>query len=310
MGEIVWKTPDREDYKKIRSVVEKCNYYGSDTSALNIYLLRKKYGTKIGYCDGFILRKYYGKDGRCGYGFPVGKVSGGELLNENEDLKQVFEKIKMDAACKGEPLRFCLFDKEQKEIADRYINAVEWKSDRGNSDYIYIRQELAQLSGSRYHKKRNHVLKFTRLYNDWRYAEISERNISDAMKVADEWFEERMSLEDKINDSEYGAIVEAVEYYSEFGLRGGILYADGKPVAMTIASPINKDICDVHFEKAVGKYAADGAYAVINRVLAISLSEYTYFNREEDINIEGLRKAKMSYHPWKVLEKYSGEVRG
>ena len=129
------------------------------------------------------------------------------------------------------------------------------------------------------------------------------------MKVADEWFEERMSLEDKINDSEYGAIVEAVEYYSEFGLRGGILYADGKPVAMTIASPINKDICDVHFEKAVGKYAADGAYAVINRVLAISLSEYTYFNREEDINIEGLRKAKMSYHPWKVLEKYSGEVR-
>ena len=85
---------------------------------------------------------------------------------------------------------------------------------------------------------------------------------------------------------------------------GGIIYAEGVAVAMTIASKISDSVVDVHFEKAIGQYAVNGGYAAINNMFAKSLNGAEWLNREEDINIEGLRKAKQSYHPKILLKKY------
>ena len=113
-----------------------------------------------------------------------------------------------------------------------------------------------------------------------------------------------LQSEDDSQRLEYNSIKEALNYYEELNLSGGIIYVDGVAVAMTIGSRISVDTVDVHFEKAIGEYAVNGGYAAINNMYAKSQSGVEWLNREEDINIEGLRKAKQSYHPKILLKKY------
>ena len=99
------------------------------------------------------------------------------------------------------------------------------------------------------------------------------------------------------------ALVYALHNFEELGLTGGILHVDGKIAAFTFGMPINQDTFGVHVEKA--DTSIDGAYAMINYEFANHIPEqYVYLNREEDLGIEGLRKAKLSYQPAIILEKY------
>ena len=140
---------------------------------------------------------------------------------------------------------------------------------------------------------------------DYKYYEIGACNIYDAQKVADAWYYEHLQDEDASQLAEYKAIKEALENFEELGLIGGIIYVNDSPCAMTIASKINENTVDVHFEKAVGEYALNGGYAAINKLFSEKLDGVTWLNREEDIGIEGLRKAKLSYRPKIMLKKYS-----
>ena len=103
-------------------------------------------------------------------------------------------------------------------------------------------------------------------------------------------------------------MIVALEHFEQLELSGGLLYVNDTPAAMTVASYINEDTCDIHFEKAVGECVTNGAYAAINRLFAQTLN-CTWLNREEDIGIEGLRKAKMSYHPKMLVKKYNAHLK-
>ena len=268
----------------------------SDASFANIYLLRNKYSTKISRYKDFIIRKYSGKGARCGYTFPLGKG----------DVAKALAEIEKDAKECGERLQFAFVTEEQKEVLENAMPArFCYSSDAGDSDYIYLRSELASLSGKAFHKKKNHFSKFVRTYPDYKYYEIGACNIYDAQKVADAWYYEHLQDEDASQLAEYKAIKEALENFEELGLIGGIIYVNDSPCAMTIASKINENTVDVHFEKAVGEYALNGGYAAINKLFSEKLDGVTWLNREEDIGIEGLRKAKLSYRPKIMLKKYS-----
>ena len=291
-----WSIPEAEDEDWINSCIAVSGTMASNASFANIYLLRNKYSTKISRYKDFIIRKYSGKGARCGYTFPLGKG----------DVAKALAEIEKDAKECGERLQFAFVTEEQKEVLENAMPArFCYSSDAGDSDYIYLRSELASLSGKAFHKKKNHFSKFVRTYPDYKYYEIGACNIYDAQKVADAWYYEHLQDEDASQLAEYKAIKEALENFEELGLIGGIIYVNDSPCAMTIASKINENTVDVHFEKAVGEYALNGGYAAINKLFSEKLDGVTWLNREEDIGIEGLRKAKLSYRPKIMLKKYS-----
>lgn len=291
-----WSIPEAEDEDWINSCIAVSGTMASDASFANIYLLRNKYSTKISRYKDFIIRKYSGKGARCGYTFPLGKG----------DVTKALAEIEKDAKECGERLQFAFVTEEQKEVLENAMPArFCYSSDAGDSDYIYLRSELASLSGKAFHKKKNHFSKFVRTYPDYKYYEIGACNIYDAQKVADAWYYEHLQDDDASQLAEYKAIKEALENFEELGLIGGIIYVNDSPCAMTIASKINENTVDVHFEKAVGEYALNGGYSAINKLFSEKLDGVTWLNREEDIGIEGLRKAKLSYRPKIMLKKYS-----
>ena len=106
-------------------------------------------------------------------------------------------------------------------------------------------------------------------------------------------------------------IFSALENFERFekvcGMTGGLLYVDDKPAAFCVASRLSAAVTDVHFEKCLFEYARDGGYAVINNEFSKSVKT-EFINREEDLGIEGLRKAKLSYYPEEILEKYNGTI--
>ena len=106
--------------------------------------------------------------------------------------------------------------------------------------------------------------------------------------------------------AERNIIHNAVESFEVLNMSGGLLFINNEPVAMTLASPISASVLDIHFEKSLAEPAKNGAYAAINQFFAQKCNSYEYLNREEDLGIPGLRKAKLSYKPDIILDKFSG----
>ena len=119
----------------------------------------------------------------------------------------------------------------------------------------------------------------------------------------DEFYKEK---DDPELSDEATAIEEMFEHYDELGFIGGLLYQNGEPVAFTAGTRLDNEVFDVHFEKALT--GVEGGYTMVNREFArmihAELPGIIAFNREEDMGIEGLRKAKESYHPDVLLMKY------
>ncbi len=295
-----WSVPTLEILERVKP----SNYFGCDTSLAHIFLWRSVTNILVSEQDGVLFRYYQGsKSNGRGYGFPLGcSVKEGAAF---------FSMLKRDAKMRDVPLEFCLFDETQIKAIEKFCD-IQWQSFSGDSDYIYNQENLATLAGRKLHGKKNHVNRFFRLYPEAEYRIISENNKADAVNIAEQWIAEHKELNEDTSseESELKCIKEALTYMEKMRLLGGILYIADEPVAFTLASRLSDQCLDVHFEKAVGNYARDGAYAVINQSFASSeeVSAYKYINREEDMELPGLRKAKESYHPAFKVKKYSGRV--
>ena len=324
------RTPELSDRSAVALAVAESGYIGSDAGFANVYLLRKKYGTLIDLHDGFLFRYYNGQGSRRGYAFPLGA----------DDPRIALDLIVKDAQESARPLEFCLVDEPRAEILRDYFTrtldeartgqALRFEHNRGDSDYIYSAESLANLSGNTYRKKRNHISKFSRTYARYELREITRENIAEVLEIEKNWLGNgeagapynplrdrycnpvndceqdawaEYSEDEKSRLAEFCAIQESLQNFEELGMKGGLLYVDEKPVGMTLASEISPGVWDIHFEKVIGEYAVNGGYAVINKMFAETLSDARLINREEDINIEGLRKAKLSYYPLIILDK-------
>lgn len=205
----------------------------------------------------------------------------------------------------GVPLRLHGIDEATRErLCALYPDRLRFQSNDGDYDYIYRTEDLATLPGNTYHSKKNHISAFSRKH-DWQYEPLRDTTVEEVEALSYEWCREKGDCADAGLRSERCAIRRLLKYREQLSVIGGLIRVDGKAVAFTLGSPINESVFDVHVEKALSEYS--GAYAVINREFAKTLTAYPYLNRENDMGIPGLRRAKESYRPAIVLKKYTCE---
>lgn len=294
-GLLDFKEIGLEDQEAFTKIFESSGHMGSDASFATMYLWGRRYGVTATVKDGFVI-KIFGEENNKIYSYPCGKG----------DIKSVIEAIKQDSVERFG--RFVglgmLTEENKKELETLYPDQFTYEEMDGSADYIYLRSNLAELPGKKYHAKRNHISKFKRLYPDFEFKKLGRETFDDALTIAAKWCAVNgcAGSGGESLGAEYCAINRAFYNFDKLGMFGGVLYVNGEPAAMTAASRINDKVADVNFEKALDY---EGAYAMINNCFAKTFTEYEFLNREEDMGIEGLRKAKLSYYPEIVLTRYA-----
>lgn len=299
------------EFEQIKDKINTKYLTGCDSSLANLYLLKESLNTSFFQKEEILFRKYDFAESIKGYGFPI-------LLSKNHKIEDKFEVFFKEIKKKEQnSIDFCYFTEEQKNLFDEFLAkkglSVEWKTNRDDSDYLYLQSDLADLPGSEYQKKRNHVSKFIKKNKNYNfvyfdYSTLTPQIKEDFLKVAKKWLCELSGNVDNSVCHESKSIEFAINHLSSFDFFGGILYINEKPRAITLASKISEEVIDIHFEKCLADAAKDGGYAMINNLFAKECKNFKYINREEDLGIEGLRKAKLSYKPELILDKYYGTL--
>lgn len=230
------------------------------------------------------------------YPFPLG-----------QNLKPTLDAIIHDAKMRGIPCRLTGLSQDDCALLERlYPGQFRIHYDRDSFDYVYDIQDLAELTGRKYQKKRNHINRFRQNYPDYTMEPITDENAVEAAEFLQTWYIQREE-KDPLADfhMEKASIFKALRDREALSMEGLLMKADGKTVALTMGTHLYADTFDVHFEKALD--GADGAYPTINwefaRYLREKYPDLKYLDREEDMGLEGLRKAKLSYYPHHMVEK-------
>ncbi len=177
------------------------------------------------------------------------------------------------------------------------------EQDRDNSDYVYLTENLIGLPGKRYHGKKNHVNRFVKNH-EFEYKAFDEDLVKGVLDLQEAWCQLRECTLNPGLFQEGIAIHEAVSHFPNLGFRGGAISIDSRVEAFSFGEMLNPETAVVHIEKA--NPAIPGLYAAINQIFcANTWSHVKYINREQDLGVEGLRKAKLSYHPDHLLDKFT-----
>ena len=315
-----WKTPALTDLETLQKCAATNGFLANVYGAANCVLYAKKFGAQIAQEGGWLFLRLY-EDQKPRFFFPH-KIEGG--LDGAEEALKLLEKeargfLAADGRFAGEPFVLKNITAAEKEIAARVFPGAQFAAARESSDYIYRTEDLAALAGKKYSKKRNHIKQFKTKRPGYRFEPLASGNLQDAREIEEKWLEEVLAAASAGANSAAGddlkiekeIIFSALENFDRFekdcGMTGGLLYVDNTPAAFCVASLLSAAVTDVHFEKCLFEFARDGGYAVINNEFSKTV-QTEFINREEDLGIEGLRKAKLSYYPINVLEKYNGTI--
>ncbi len=200
--------------------------------------------------------------------------------------------------------RFILMTEEMaKELNETFGKEFCITSVRDNADYVYLSDDLIHLSGKKFHQKKNHLNAFLNTYK------FSYRQIDDT-KECIELFENWLLTqpEEAVRFSKMPTL-RLLDHAKELGVTVGGIYVDKKLIAFSAGEPQTDDMALIHIEYADTSFR--GAFNIINQQFVLNeWKDYTYINREEDMGLEGLRRAKLAYRPVKLIEKYNAEYKG
>lgn len=256
------------------------------------FIWRYAYHIEVAQIDGCGVCRCK-KDGKTIFSYPFG----------NGDHKKVIEKI--CNICNIENIKtgfYPIVEEQREELLTLFPGKFEIDTDRDDFDYIYSYEKLATLKGKKLHGKRNHIARFQD-DGDWSYEPVTASNRDACIELARIWEKKRAEKWNDAMTQEMLALQEALEYFDELGLVGGVLRKNGDIVAFTIGETLNSDTFVVHFEKALPDL--QGAYPMINQQFVLHACDgFSYINREEDAGDPGLRKSKLSYFPDILLKKY------
>lgn len=276
--------------------------YGSDScqhSFAQMVGLSAKYGDE--YCIEdeilYIHRSRLDNDNYRVYLAPLG-------IRE-QSFKHCIDILLDDCAHTGKKLKFETVTEEfATKLSNTYIDRFIAQNNRDLAEYIYLTDSMINLPGSKLDAKRNHINTFKNKYPDAVIERITADNIDDAKAFQRGWLAERNSYEaDSRLNIENDSINLYLDNFDKFEFSGLIVYVNGKVAGFAAGVPLSNRCMDEVIEKGDRSYA--GIYQVLCREFAsLCCNGYEYINREEDIGIKGLRKAKESYHPYKLLSKY------
>jgi hypothetical protein len=268
---------------------------GCEYSFVNLSIWGRQ---RAAFVDGFlVLRSQF--DRRCVYPFPLG----------DGDILPVLEAIMEDAHQRGTLCCFTGMNEANCQLLEKHFpGKFRIQADRNGFDYIYDINDLADLKGRKFQKKRNHLNRFRQNYPNWRTEPINNQNLPAVRALAEQWYANRQQLDPLGSYTlEQIALERALNSLDALHLEGLLLLDGDTPLAFTLGSLLNEDTFDVHFEKA--REDVDGAYTLVNqefaRYLRLKYPETAFLDREDDMGLEGLRKAKLSYNPHHMIEKYS-----
>ena len=289
---IGFKRLDLAEKAKYDRYFMNCGERGCEYSFVNLFLWGRQKAAFVG--DFLVLQSQF--DRRCVYPFPVGRG----------DVGPVLDAIIHDARARG--ISCCLTSLTAAEcelLENRYPGRFRFHAARDNYDYVYDIDGLADLKGRKYQKKRNHLNRFRDSHPDCVLLPLADWDMEAIGALLRQWYESRKAANP---DTDYHleelALERAIRFRDRLGLEGLALMENGRLLAFTLGSRLNCDTFDIHFEKAI----EETAYAAINQAFARYLREkypeLRFLNREDDMGLEGLRKAKLSYSPDKMIEKY------
>lgn len=204
---------------------------------------------------------------------------------------------------------FCANDQNLAEVSPEVLNKFKVMDDTSKNDYLYNSSDLIELKGKKFHQKRNHVTKFINNYQ-YKFNEITSSDFDECLKMDKEWqiFKKRSlsELERQAMLQEENALEASFRYFKQLDLIGAVIRIDGNIQAFSIGeipNKPNKKVGIVHFEKGNVQYK--GIFQAMNQLFAqYAFTDVEYINRQDDMGIPGLRKAKESYNPVMMVKKY------
>lgn len=256
----------------------------SELTFASLYLFRKAHDYKLTQLGDSIIVLGTGYDGAAYFLPPLGGDVAGALKMLFTDCLPLYGA--------------------DDHFVDRYLAGADVRITelRDSYDYLYLREELATLPGSRFHKKKNRISYFTNRH-EFIVATYSSEYQKGCLELLEMW------LQSSKNDSgaslllEVAATSEALTSAQTLGLEGVVVIVNGTVAAFTLGERLNSDTAVCHFEKA--DPFKEGLYQLVNREFArLLFQECRYVNREQDLGSAGLRSAKLSYHPVELVKKY------
>ncbi len=286
-----FKPVELSDKDVIEPLLRQSDYQSCEYVFSNMFIWRNHYNTHFAIHNECLFLRNTLNDVQC-YGFPAGAG----------DKKAALRVILAHA--KDENFMLGWVTAEQKTwLEAEFPGQFTFAPDRSVCEYIYYSKDLIELSGRKYHSKRNHIAGFLRDCGaQARYEHITPETIGECKTAYEQWRAER----DGNFDDEQAALFAALDNFETLGLCGGMIKCPEGVCGFSAGRPLNSDTFDIHIEKALGGHS--GIYAVLNNWFARDFcAGYTYINREDDMGLEGLRKAKESYFPDLLLEKTVAE---
>lgn len=247
---------------------------------------------KYAVSDGCLVLFFNGRRGAaCTY--PVGNG------NRQAAAEKAFDFMK----CQGQTPRFILMSEDMvKECEAVFPNQFGFYSDRNNADYIYSTESLITLRGKKLHTKKNHLNAFLNTY-DFQYQRLGAGDMDECMDLFYRWKEGQKNTGSGFSED---ATLRLLQNQDKLGVTIGGIFVDGKLAAFSAGEAATDDMALIHIEYADTRIR--GAFNIMNQQFCQQeWSSFSYINREEDMGIEGLRKAKMAYRPVKMIEKYYTE---
>lgn len=279
-----------DDIHWVKPLLRAAGERGAEYSFTNSLAWGSLYHQQIACVDGFFVSMAGIEIPH--YNFPCGKG----------DVKPVIQLMMDDAAAHGYPFRMRALSTSTKEkVETLFPGRFEYVAVRDWADYIYTVRDLSELAGRKYQPKRNLISRF-RNNNEWTYENIDSSNVAECITMNREWCR-RNGCDEGTLKLETEAVVTMLTHFDTLGLCGGLLRVHGEVIAYTVGEPLSDDTFIVHIEKAFTEF--QGAYQMINQQFLLHhATGFQYVNREDDAGDAGLRKAKLSYYPAFLHEKY------